>query len=321
MNKIDSFFEKFTLRLSEKYPEDSKIYLYADYFELVSLFNKDTIITVSEMLDRLKDEGIIRQDENIENQADVNDYNEVFVRNVFMLLSQRDVSFKEDYPFQTTHEKLTLKENLTEKQKIYIFLLLASNLNLFKDFQADITFEFEKIAQEALKSYLPDFAVVKSFGKNSDFSGYACDKVRQLANTMNLSVNEDYLKTVSAGGTQDLGLDIVGWLPHKDNIGNYISVFGQCTCGKEWNKKLSETKRYNRFINVYLSEILHSLFIPYSLINYNSSMFYEHHEFGEPILLFERKRILSLLDNKSLFNDFKSKELVDKCISYSEDIV
>jgi hypothetical protein len=321
MNKIDSFFEKFTLRLSERYPEDSKIYLYADYFELVSLFNNDTIISVSEMLDRLKDEGIIWQNENIENQADVNDNNEVFVRNVFMLLDQRAISFQEDYPFQTIHERLRLKENLTEKQKLYIFLLLASNLNLFKDFQADITSEFEKIAQEALKNYLPDFAVVKSFGKNSDFAGYACDKVRELASTMNLSVNEDYLETVSAGGTQDLGLDIVGWLPHKDNIGNYISVFGQCSCGKEWNKKLGETRRYNRFINVYLSEILHSLFIPYSLIDYNRSAFYEHHEFGEPILLFERKRILSLLDNESILNDLKSKELVDKCISYSEDIV
>jgi hypothetical protein len=321
MNKIDSFFNKFTLRLSEKYPEDSKIYLYADYFELVALFNNGTIITVSEMLDRLKDEGIIKQTEDIENQAKINDDDEVFVRNVFLLLSQRSASFNDDYPFQIISEKLTLKANLTEKQKIYIFLLLASNLNLFKDFQADITSEFEKISQEALKNYLPNFAIVKSFGKNSEFSGYACDKVRQLAEAMNLPVNEVYLKTVSAGGTQDLGLDIVGWLPLKDNIGNYISIFGQCACGKEWNKKLSETRRYNRFLNFYLSEILHSLFIPYSLINYNNSTFYEHHEFGESILLFERKRILSLIEDEDILNEFNSKALIDKCINFEEDIV
>jgi hypothetical protein len=321
MNKIDSFFNKFTLRLSEKYPKDSKIYLYADYFELVSLFNNGTIITVSEMLDRLRDEGIIKQTENIDNQAKINDNDEIFVRNVFLLLSQRSISFNDDYPFQISNERLSLKTNLTEKQKIYIFLLLASNLNLFQDFQADITSEFEKLSQKALKSYLPNFAIVKNFGKNSEFSGYACDKVRQLADAMNLPVNEVYLKTVSAGGTQDLGLDIVGWLPLKDNIGNYISVFGQCACGKEWNKKLGETRRYNRFINFYLSEILHSLFIPYSLINYNNSTFYEHHEFGDPILLFERKRILSLIEDEGIINNLKSKELIERCINYEEDIV
>jgi hypothetical protein len=321
MNNLDTFFEKFNLRLTEKYPEDSKIYLYTDYFELVSLFNNETIITVSEMLDRLKDEGIITQSENIDNQAKINDEDEVFVRNVFILLSQRSTSFNEDYPFDVLEEKLSIKNNLTSKQKIYVFLLLASNLNLFRDFQSTLTSEFEIMSKEALKNYLPDFAIVKMFGKNSEFKGLACDKVRKLANAMNLTVNEDYLQTVSAGGTQDLGLDIVGWVPHKDNIGNYISVFGQCACGKDWNKKLTETRRYNRFLNHYLSEIQHSLFVPYSLINYQNSTFYEHHEFGESTLIFERQRILSLIHNDDILDSFNSKILVEKSIGYSEDIV
>ena len=58
MNKLDKFFNNFNLRLSKRYPRDSKIYIYADYFELVSLFSKDTVISVSEMLDRLKKEGV-----------------------------------------------------------------------------------------------------------------------------------------------------------------------------------------------------------------------------------------------------------------------
>jgi hypothetical protein len=321
MNNIDSFFNSFVLRLSENYPRDSKLYLYADYFELVSLFNKETCISVSEMLDRLKDEGIIKQAKIIENQAENNDKDEIFVREVFNLLEQRNTSFDADYPFVYSDEKLTLKNSLNNKQKIYVFLLLASNLNLFKDFQSDLTSEFELVSKIALKNYLPDFAIVKGFGKESEYNGLACDKIRQLATSMNVDVNEDYLSTISANGNQDLGLDIVGWLPMKDNIGNYISILGQCACGKEWNKKLNETRRYNKFLNIYLSEITHSLFIPYSLINYNNSTFYEHHEFGESILLFERKRILSLIKDDNILNDFNSKILIDKCINFEEDIV
>lgn len=269
MNNIDTFFNNFVLRLSEKYPRDSKLYLYADYFELVSLFNKENIISVSEMLDRLKDEGIINKEEVTENQAEKNDDDEVFVRRVFNLLEQRKFLFGNDYPFTYFDEKIFLQNNLNNKQRIYIFLLLASNLNLFKDFQSDLTTEFELMSQKALENYLPNYAIVKGFGKNSEFSGYVCDKIRQLAKMMNLNVNEFFLKSISNKGTQDLGLDIVGWLPFSDKIGNYISVFGQCACGKDWNKKLGETRHYDNFLDSYLSEITHSLFIPYSLIIMN----------------------------------------------------
>lgn len=321
MSKLDDFFLSFTLRLSEKYPTDSKIYLYADYFELVSLFNKGSIITTSEMLDRLTDEGILKQAKNSEDQAEQNDKEEAFVREVFMLLTQRAVSFDNDYPFDIQNEDLTLKENLSGKQKLYLFLLLSSNLNLFNSFQSNLTSEFEFVSQEALKNYLPNFAQVKSFGKNTEFQGYAHEKIRHLASEMNINVDEEYLNTIASMGTQDLGLDVVGWMPLLDKIGNYISIFGQCACGKDWNKKLNETRRYNKFLKIYLSDITHSLFIPYSLINYNNSTFFEHHEFGEPILLFERKRILSLINDENIINSLSSKDLVEKCITYEEDIV
>jgi len=327
MNKIDSFFSNFTLRLLEKYPRKTKLYIYADYFELVALFNKGTVIGIEEMLDRLNDEGIlclIIEDEDIDfgNKSLVNDTEEAFVIEVFELINQRSNSFENDYPFSVTNSnKIEVKNELNDRHKLYIFLLLSSNLNLFKTFQTDLTTEFEIVAQEALKKYLPDFAIIKRFGKNTEFQGYAVDKIRQLAKMMSVEVDEFYLDSVSQQGTQDLGLDIVGWLPLKDNIGNYISIFGQCACGKDWNKKLNETRRYNKFLKIYLSEINHSLFIPYSLINYNNSAFFEHHEFGESILLFERKRILSLIDNENIYNNLNSKELVEKCISFEESIV
>lgn len=313
----------FNLRLAEKYPFDSKPYLYADYFELVALFNHDKI-GVGEMLDRLKDEGILRTDDDgsMRDIADIKDEEEANVRRVFALIQQRSCVFGELYPFQYHNGFLEVHSSLTNPQKLYIFLLLASNLNLFSSYLQDITSEFEFVSKKALTNYLPKFAVIKGFGKRSDFSGYAIDKVRQLAKLMNVETDETFLSTVPKNSTQDLGLDIVGWMPLDDGIGNYISVFCQCACGKDWSRKIAETRRYDNFLKVYLSKINHAIFIPYSLANYEKSIFYEHHIFGPSILVFERYRILSLIkEDTTLFNMLQSKAFVDYCIDYHEDVV
>ncbi len=320
-DKINNFFRHFTLTLSEKYPFDSKKYLYADYFELVSLFNSGSLITVGDMLDRLNDEGILDQTKEVSDQAQQNDDEEFFVRSIFEILNQRQELFGYDYPFEYSKESITIIAELNQKQKTYIFLLLSSNLNLFPDFQSNLTNEFELLSLEALKNYLPPFAITTSFGKNTDFKGYTYDKIQQLAKLMNLEPDEFYLNTISKKGTQDLGLDIAGWIPFIDNVGNYFSIFGQCACGKNWTSKLNETRRYNNFLKVYHSNIKHSIFIPYALINSNNNSFFEHHEFGTDILVFERKRVLSLIQNEEVFKNFESALLVDSCLGFVENIV
>lgn len=322
MNNLDTFFSNFTLKFSGKKPFDTKVYLYADYFELMALFNNRNIITKGEVLDRLKDEGIIKKNKSQELQAEENDKNESFVRDVFLLIFQRSISFGDDYPFEYENESLTLRENLKIKQKIYLHLLLSSNLYLFpKSFESYLTTEFELLSEEALKNYLPNFAIIKSFGENTEFKGYTKEKIKQLAKLMNLNYQDEFLDTIAEKGMKDLGLDIVGWIPFEDEIGNFLSIFVQCACGKDWNKKLSETKRYNRLLESYLSDFKHSMFIPYSLINYNKSSFFEHHEFGEPILLFERKRILTLIKDENIYDKLNTTEFIERCIKYEEDIV
>lgn len=320
-DKIDNFFKHFTLTLSDKYPFDSKQYLYADYFELVSLFNSGSLITVGEMLDRLSDEGILDQSKDVSNQAQQNDDEEFFVRSIFEILNQRQELFGNEYPFKYSKESITIIEELSQQQKTYLFLLLSSNLNLFPDFQSNLTSEFELLSLEALKNYLPTFAKTISFGKNTDFKGYTYDKIQQLAQTMNLEPDEFYLNTISKKGTQDLGLDIAGWIPFIDNVGNYVSIFGQCACGKNWTSKLNETRRYNNLLRVYHSNIKNSIFIPYALINSNNNSFFEHHEFGTDILVFERKRVLSLIQNEEVYKNFESALLVDSCLEFIESIV
>lgn len=317
--KITDYFSGFSLSIPEKYAKN-KLYLYVDYIELVALFYNEEPVSIGEIMSRFRDEGVFVQRKSDENQAKENDENESFVRNIFAVLDERKSLFSNSYPFEYENEKLSLKATLTDKNKLYLFLLLASNLSTFNLFQYNLTSEFEKISYQALTKYLPQTAITKSFGADSEFKGYFNDKITQLAELMNVELDDRFLKSFSSKSTQDGGLDIVSWLPFEDQVSNFISVFAQCACGKDWNKKLSETRRFNRLLKVYLNKINHSIFIPYALINYHKSEFYEHHEFGEDTLIFERKRILSLID-ESLFDDLDSKVLIEKCIEFEEDIV
>lgn len=152
-------------------------------------------------------------------------------------------------------------------------MVISSNLNVFKQFTGDITQEFEQLSVIVLKNYLLSHAIVKPLGKQSSFHGYARAKVKQLTKEMKVEVDEEYIETTSPKGTQYLGGDLAVWGLFPDDVGNYISVFGQCACRKNWPHKLSETKQYNRFLRMYLNKISYALFIPYSLVDYQKSKF------------------------------------------------
>ncbi|MFP4090973.1 MAG: hypothetical protein ACLFT3_11765, partial [Cyclobacteriaceae bacterium] len=171
------------------------------------------------------------------------------------------------------------------------------------------------------KNYLPQKAIVKSFGKNSEYTGTAKSKMRALAEEMNISIDETFLEKISDLGNQERGLDLIGWLPFNDRVPNFISVLAQCACGKEWYLKLGETKRYNRYYKFYLQEPIHALFIPYALTNYQNTDFHQGDEFGSDVLVFERFRILSTIDDTDFFKKMASSLLVLKCLESQEDIV
>jgi len=317
--KIAEYFSSFSLTISEKYPKN-KIYLYADYIELIALFFNENPLSVGEIMSRFRDEGLFNERKSDSAQAEENDKNETFVRSIFSVLNDRKSLFGENYPFDYEDEKLSLKKIFLPKNKIYLFLLLASDLSNFSIFQPCLTAEFETISHNVLKNYLPSSAITKSFGSDSDFTGYFNNKIVQLGKLMNIEPDNMFLESFSDKGTKDGGLDVIGWIPFEDSISNYISIFAQCACGKDWKKKLNETRRFNRVLKVYLNKISHTLFVPYALINYNKSEFYEHHEFGEDTLIFERKRILSLVSGDD-FEKLKTKLLINKCIDFEEDIV
>ncbi|MDE0470786.1 MAG: hypothetical protein OXH57_02500, partial [Ekhidna sp.] len=65
---------------------------------------------------------------------------------------------------------------------------------------------------------------------------------------------------------------------------------------------------------------IHSLFIPYSIIEATKG-FYQSDEINKGNLIFERNRIIELFDQEDVFVSLKSKRVVDKAIQFEEDVV
>lgn len=320
--KITDFFSDFSLELGTV-PAKNLIYLYADYVELVSLFSNQNYVSSSDILDRFNDEDIIRQKIADSDQSEANDEDERFVASIYRLIIERSHLFGTDYPFNIEGiDKIKLKDNgdLSMRNRIYIYLLLSSSLNIFSIFQPVLTSEFESLCHQVLSNFLPTHAFVKSFGKNTSYTGTAVKKIKDLADHMKIRIDSDAFEEISEKGTQEKGLDLIGWIPFEDNVSNLIAILAQCACGKDWDKKLGETSRYNNYFKFHRLNPIHSMFIPYNLVSYNKVTFFRNDEINNR-LIFERKRILNYITNTDFFETFQSKTLVDSCIEFEEDIV
>ena len=339
MNKFDiKLLEQFTNFKVTK-PDHPKHlnHLYADYVELITLFSNQSYITKDTILDRIKDTGetgineIVLSEANDEiNENDLfadsntskrNDLKENWVDNLFDVIRDRSSIFKNDYPFDYSENRgLILKENIVDKNELYIFLLISSNLDLFNKVANDLTTDFEDVSYFVLKNFLGK-AIVKKFGKRSEYSGKAKEKIKALAIDMKLEINEYSLSNVSEQNLQERGLDIVAWFPFTDYCPNIITILGQCACGKDWPQKYHDTERFATYMRYFRQKPIHAMFIPYSLISRSSDWFYCSDDIQRNTMMFERKRILELFDNNEEFKKLPSKRIVEECVRYSEDII
>jgi hypothetical protein len=256
------------------------------------------------------------------NNASERDKDEGFITDIFLKIEERNMLFKEKYPYSFDDKStlLTLKVVLTDENKLYINLLISSKLNIFKEFKSELTTEFEYICKSALESFLPSHAVVKNFGRSTAYKGNAKNKIKQLATDLNLKVDEYEISCISERNNQERGLDIVGWIPFEDNCMNLLVFLVQCACGKQYESKQHDTRRFLNYLDFYKSNPIHVLFIPYSLINVNNKKFYQSDLIEKDYLVFERKRIIELF-NLANYSSFDSYNIVNNCIEFKENIV
>ncbi|MFO1003463.1 MAG: hypothetical protein U0936_24285 [Planctomycetaceae bacterium] len=302
-------------------------HLYADYLELLTVLQNGEWFTESELVKRFMDFGIrvpnvsqktagTAQDDE-PRPAEIDDQYDSWAQQVFSQLDSRQALFEGDYPFEAARGRVRLKATLDLRQKLYVMLLLCSNLRYFPKLEPALTSEFEGVAFEVLKAFLPGNATVRQLGKNSDYGGDAKSKISKLAKEMNVKINEREFQKIQ--GTQERGLDVVGWIPFSDRCFSFLSILAQCACGKNWTHKLSETRRFDSsYFHFEKLKPIHALFIPRGL-NYKDDL-YQSSELSE-VLLFERGRILTVLSTADFFENFESKKIVDYYVALSEDIV
>ena len=322
--KISEQFASFSVKMPNE--AKSKMPVYADYVELICLISND-FVSQSDVIERMQDSGeefdIPKPIDGIIGSIDTqqHDLAEKFANTIFEYIEERKTIYKNAYPFETDLEKgikLKNKECLTEQQKLYLYLLIASSLISFKKINSEITSEFELLSELALKSYLPQARVI-NFANNQIYKGNAKEKIKQLANDINLECNRD-IEQISEYNSKEEGLDLVAWIPFEDNNPNTIIILGQCACGKDWFAKQNETFRYENYLSHYRQPFTHSFFIPYDLKNTKGRF-----EFSKDLTLnhifFERRRIINLSYDKVFDSLHYSKQIIDKCIEYQEDIV
>jgi len=296
---------------------------FCDYVELIALVSNEDIVSSSDIYDRFYDDGKINVNSSELNSEEVDKW-ESRIISWYELLKYRENYYGISYPFIINRKTIKLKHDLNSNQLIYLFLLLNSNLKYIED-KNILTSDFEEVSLQAFKEYLPTIAKIYRFGKsminNDRYTGSISDKIDLFAS--DLKYNTKYEPHFFAENNNgDGGLDIVSWIPFKDdlNTNNMSIYFGQCATGKDWVKKQDDTKKFENYIN-FKSNISHVLFIPYDGRNIDSK--FNEESTLSLNLLFDRLRIINLLlDNDTVVEELISfSSILKKAISYEEDIV
>ncbi len=317
------------LKSLENIPQTSNSHEIADYIELLCLVSQDGRFSKADVLDLVRervedlgegkptevpdveDEELV-EDQGLDTAEDVgpivaNDKWDQRVNDWFKTLEFRVRVFTDRYPFNLVRNGsvLTLrgsKLRMNQQRRLYVFLLLASNLRYFtKTDQTSIASIFEVASWYALERYLPADAKVHMFGRHAlntgDYSGSLWGKVNKLAANIGEKVvcqKSDFKPT----NTGDAGLDVVGWLPfdleENEMARGFLLVFGQCACATDWPKKQYET-HYDTWKN-YISFTTYPLrltFIPYCFRDANGNWF-DWTKIGMTVLV-DRSRIMNLI--------------------------
>ncbi|MDO6682424.1 hypothetical protein Q4551_08990 [Oceanobacter sp. 5_MG-2023] len=316
---------------------------YCDFVEVIALVNSGDIVTLSDIkyrfqkdvdlnIDSNEEMEIITDDENCFSEmtqggryfADVSDKWDERIESWFSILKNRNSLYGMGYPFTIKGNSIQLKKNLSTKAKSYIFLLACSMLDKFET-PDKLTSTYELICAKAMKNYLPVIAQVHIFGKSSlsspRYQGSKFAKIEKLSKDLGIKHifdETDYNPTDNGDG----GLDIVAWIPFKNDINkSKIDVYiGQCASGKDWIKKQEEPRKIIEPLPQ-LKDAKKIIFIPYDIRSSDSGFFHKTELTAS--LVIDRYRTYILLNNISdswFFSTTNIKELVANIISYRESL-
>lgn len=311
-------------------PKEST-YLMADYVELLCLFDVDKRISMNEAVTRVyrSVQSEVERKREIEEGRLTDEYIGEFKdkqkragEDWFRQLEYRERAFNGYYPFCLKNGLLMLESRLSDRQEMYIFLLLCSSLRVIpKDYQNNLTTDFELLCIKALEAYLPGFTI-RHFGKcraaREHYSSRLVEAIQQLADNLN-ERNICEPDQIGDKNTGDGGLDLVAWRHPftEDNAPGRLICFAQCACSPlRWPDKQSQSHVINWRSRInFVHEPANFMFIPISFRDSLGAWFSK--ENIRASILMDRLRICSLLRDIAL-PTLESYQAVNEVIKYRE---
>lgn len=301
-----------------------KTHYYCDYVELLALISGVDGISSSDVYDRfLEDERL--SDIGSSKGAEQSESWMSEIDSWFGEVASRSIAYGESYPFLLRDRRLTRKPKTSDKQKIYIGLLLCSSLRHISENKI-LSSAFEYASFCAMRNYLPTLSEVHIFGVssgfNSRYSGSLESKIRKLSEDTGYRVSSrpDLFRRVDNG---DGGADIVAWIPFESDVSREKKLFfiGQSASTMGWPDKQLSGTRLKSYLDIE-NTVMNVLYVPYDMRNYDRNL----QEWGQITtdILFDRHRMINLLTPGELFSNDTGvafKDAIDFAVDFEEDIV
>ena len=218
-----------------------------------------------------------------------------------------------NYPFDINEDdQLFLKTGeLTGMEKLYIFLLYASNLEYMKS-SHDLTSDFEVVCLMYMRKLFPSM-VFKLFGSSNGNTKLQAedvisdvklsDRIISLSKFITISLDPEGLSRINKHNHGDGGLDLVGVRLMGDDRKSIPIIFGQCACSyDQWSAKQQSIsdRQWEKFLRTWETSIQTYIFIP--IWNMNSEKQFEDDLELSRCVLVDRQRILHLADDSIVQN-------------------
>lgn len=322
----------------------AELYKFADFIELKCIANLDGIYAQTDFIDDirpraedlyevLEEDGDDEDDEFIEikgDKAETNTRWSMRASDCYSLFPNRSIVFGEDYPFEidATGKILSLKADLTDRHKLYIFLLFSANLQYTGDFQPMLTSTFEYLCLEVLRDFVPERAKMMLFASSNleDVKDWVVpkkklwDKLEYLATELRTTVRVSKTE-IDDRDSGDGGIDIAAVIPFFDEQSHVPVFIGQCACSPiDWISKQDDIG-YNNLNNLFNLKTtpVPFVFIPQSYRLGDGNWFRVKNIRATHLI--DRQRILAHFHDIEEFRSYRSHAIVEKLIDQKASAV
>lgn len=223
-----------------------------------------------------------------------NDKAEGLANDAFAQLEHRQEHLGATYPFVIDRVLRAAPDAVSSP---YAFLLALTHLRDATGAAGDGPSLFEQVSRSALVEYLGGRTRVESY----DF-GWPRRKgprtfhgaIRELCKLMGEGVRPKRRRSETAQ-VKDAKVDVVVWVPFRDERSNQLAVFGQCTTASRWQSKIDELQPRD-FCQRWLAEQpamspLAAFFVPSHVTDYD----WRREAVSDRRLFFDRLRVARLL--------------------------